>query len=167
MRLSSQDVTTGTALAGKVALVLGSGSGVGAEIARVLALAGCQVHAFTHGDGEATDAAWWQRTRDELLAQHGRVDLVVLDDREPARAIPFGADFAAQHAAYVRDNLALTATPLGVFVDALDASRGRIVYVSSAHVADPPAGLGSYVAVKQAAESLVHAICRERPHIGG
>ena len=54
-------------------------------------------------------------------------------------------------------------SPLSVFAELLNQSGGRVACISTSFVADPPAGFGHYVAVKNAAESLVRTVCRELP----
>ncbi len=68
---------------------------------------------------------------------------------------------------YVRDNLRLVETPLQVFAPALAEDGGAVVFVSSSFVQDTPAGFSHYVAVKQAGESLLRTVVRERPQLAG
>jgi FkbH-like protein len=176
------------ALNDRVALVIGAGRGLGAEIAASLALAGCEVYASArHAEdgsawagaltdrgariellqGDAGDLSWCQSTLQRIRDRSGRLDLVVLNACAPPTAQRFGVQSAARHAQYVRDNLQLVEAPLATFADALDESGGCVVCVSSSFVEEQPSGFGHYVAVKQAAESLTATVCRERGGVRG
>jgi FkbH-like protein len=187
--LLARNLAVGSELLGKVALVVGASRGLGAEIAAGLALAGCHVYASARQNaaqppawvtdlaargarlefvaGDARDDQWGATTRELLRARHRHLDAIVLNACEPPRALRFDAASAARHAEYVRANLALVETPLAVFADLLDESRGRVVCISSSFVQELPPNFGHYVAVKQAAESLTRTVCRERPRLAG
>jgi NAD(P)-dependent dehydrogenase (short-subunit alcohol dehydrogenase family) len=84
-----EQVWSPTCLAGRVAVVTGTSSGVGAEAARALAAVGARVYAFSRGDGPAeadgvtvlrADAGSETEIRQavaEVVAREGHVDIAV------------------------------------------------------------------------------------------
>ena len=171
-----------SSLRGKVAVVTGGTRGLGADITATLAAAGCHVYASYHADaaaatalerlldekglhaefvrGHAADPAWSAALLESLTARHGGVNLLVLNACAPpeVHSIAGGAwaldDFVAK-------NLPLASVPLSIFLPTLAARGGALAVVSSSFVEDAPAGLASYVALKQAGEALARAAVRE------
>ena len=185
--LSARLVPAASSLQGKVALVLGGTRGLGADVASALALAGCHTFvsarqddragrelasriqasggAITFVQGDAGDAAWCASTLDRIRAAHGRLDLLVLNACAPPQPLRVAPETAEARASYVADNLKLVDTPLSCFADAVAASKGALVFVSSSFVDTTPAGFAHYVSVKQAGESAVRTVVRERPDV--
>ena len=182
-QLRGQVAASAAALKDKVALVVGGTRGLGADLASALALAGCQVYASArHQDaaseelrrsitdrggrlellqGDAADVDWCQATSELLQSRHGHIDLLVLNACAPPSHLRLGRESLRRPDNYLRDNLALVETPLGTFLEPLDASHGSVVYISSSFVTESPAGFGHYVALKQSAEALVRMAVRE------
>ena len=172
-------------LDGKIALVVGGSRGLGAELAASLALSKCHVYVSSRHDdgagqelrraltargaavtflqGDAGDTAWCESALATIRSRHQRLDLLVLNACARPTPLRFGPQASARQAEYVRDNLRLVESPLSVFAELLNQSGGQIACISTSFVADPPAGFGHYVAVKNAAESLVRTVCRESP----
>ena len=172
-------------LRGTVALVIGGSRGLGADVVSALALAGANVYASArHHDpaadqlqrtiaeqggrvellwGDARDADWCQSTLGTIRSRHGRLDVLVLNACAPPSQVRIGGHPSQRQNEYLRDNLALVESPLAACVEALDATGGALVHVSSSFVDDPPVGFGQYVAVKHAGEALVRTAVREHP----
>ena len=170
-------------LAGQVVLVCGGSRGLGAELTAALAMAGCHVYASYHRDrdaarelaaaiehagarielveGDAGDVDWCAQTLRTITATRGRLDAVVLNACAPPAAMRLAANSARAFTDYIEQNLRLAQAPLAVFLPAISDRGGSIVCVSSSFVADPPAGFGHYVALKQAVEATVQTAVRE------
>ena len=140
--LSARLVPAASSLQGRVALVLGGTRGLGADVASALALAGCHTFvsarqddragrelasriqasggAITFVQGDAGDAAWCASTLDRIRAEHGRLDLLVLNACAPPQPLRVAPETAEARASYVADNLKLVDTPLSVL-----CRRGR------------------------------------------
>ena len=132
----------------------------GQELHRALTERGAAV---TFLQGDAGDTAWCESALATIRARHQRLDLLVLNACARPTPLRLGPQASARQAEYVRDNLRLVESPLAVFAELLNQSGGQIACISTSFVADPPAGFGHYVAVKNAAESLVRTVCRELP----
>ena len=176
-------------LSGKTALVLGGSRGLGADIGSALALAGCRVYVSARHDednrralhaelgardtpvefvvGDAADPEWCTTTLDAIRSRGGRLDLLVLNACAPPTVERIGRESADRRERYVRENLRLVETPLEVFAPALAEDGGAIVFISSSFVHDTPAGFSHYVGLKQAGESLLRTVVRERPQLSG
>lgn len=163
-------------LAGKVALVIGGSRGLGAAIGQALALQGCtvlvnfersvaeaeQVQAAVRGAsgtielvrGDAADVHWWQEARDQILAAHGGIDILVCNACPPNRPFVFAAESVERFQRYVSASLALVSVPMSVFLGDLAARAGWNVVVSAAAVRTPPPDSSQYVAAKLAVEGL-------------
>jgi HAD superfamily phosphatase (TIGR01681 family) len=174
-------------LDGLVALVCGGSRGLGADLTAALALSGCHVYMGARGNadkvsdlsrrlaerghhiefvhGDAGDPTWCQQTLERIRAQHGRLDLLVLNACSAPSVLRIGPDASARHDEYVQQNLRLVQTPLAACLSTLDQSEGTVAYVSSSFVDDPPPGLSHYVALKQAAEGVVRTAQRESSRI--
>lgn len=171
--------------AGRVALVTGAGSGIGAATARLLAGQGAVVHcadrelAATERVAEeigaaggsafpvlldVTDEGQWEAALRQLLARSGRLDLLV-----NSAGLSFAAPLEQTPLADWR--LVLSVNLDGVFLGvkhgllAMSASGGAIVNVSSASGIRPAAGAAAYSASKAAVGMLTRVAakeCRER-----
>lgn len=175
-------------LSGQVALVTGSSSGIGQAAAEGLALAGA--HVVVHGRdeqrtravaagivaaggsaqavvGDVSDTAWVAATVDAVVAEHGRLDVVMANAgvaggpsyRDPAGRIAAVSD---------EEWLTVLATNLtSTFATLREASRvmadgGRIIVTSSTAGlrSDPMVGYG-YSATKAAQVNLVRQLALE------
>ena len=187
--LSSYVAVQREALAGQVALVTGGTRGLGAEISATLALAGCTVYASHRGDspesrrfladveerglavhflvGDAGDPEWSRGAVEQIMATHGRMDLLVLNACAPPRPLSLDVEQAAAVGSYVSSNLALAIHPLAAAVPALARTRGRVVTISSSYVAEAPAGWAHYIALKQAVEGLTRASVQDSEGLVG
>lgn len=173
------------AFAGRVALVTGAGSGIGAATARLLAVRGAAVHcadrdlaavervaeeiAAAGGSAfpvqlDVTEEGQWQAALQQLLARSGRLDLLVNSA---------GVSFAAplEETPLVDWRLVLSVNLDGVFLGvkhgllAMAATGGAIVNVSSASGIRAAAGAAAYSASKAAVGMLTRVAakeCRER-----
>ncbi|MEE1940369.1 SDR family NAD(P)-dependent oxidoreductase [Streptomyces sp. TRM 70361] len=174
-----------TPLAGRTALVVGASRGLGAAITQALALQGAEVYAGFHrsaadaaaaaervGDaggrirllpGDAADAAWVAAARDRIRAEHGGLDLLVLNACPTPAELPLEPATSRRAADHVGRALALTREPLAGLAAEVARRGGRVVAVSSAWTASPPPGWSAYVTAKSAVEGLVHAAAAEHP----
>jgi NAD(P)-dependent dehydrogenase (short-subunit alcohol dehydrogenase family) len=159
----------------KVALVTGAGSGIGRATATLLASEGATVLVAdineqaaqavaaeivaSGGKGEplpldVTDEAAWRETTEQVLARHGRLDVVVNN-----AGVPFGKQVADMSLEEWRRVLAVNLD--GVFLGTKYAIRamqggrgGSIVNVASVSGIKPFAGAAAYGAGKAAVRLL-------------
>ncbi len=167
--------------AGRVALVTGAGSGIGAAAARLLAGAGAVVHcadrdlaateltvdsiAATGGEAfalrlDVTDEGQWEATLRRVLERSGRLDLLV-----NSAGVSFAAPLEETPLADWR--VVLSVNLDGVFLGvkhalrAMAAGGGAIVNVSSASGIRPAAGAAAYSASKAAVGMLTRVAAKE------
>jgi NAD(P)-dependent dehydrogenase (short-subunit alcohol dehydrogenase family) len=166
-------------LAGKVALVTGGSRGLGASIARALALRGARVlvnFQSTRAEaerlrdelpagliqllqGNAADADWCRSAAQEIPA----LDYLVLNAFPTALPMRAEADTADRIASYASKAWTLTATPLSVFADRV---KGATILVSSAYVETSPKEFPHYVAAKAAGEAMLRSVARQHRKAG-
>jgi NAD(P)-dependent dehydrogenase (short-subunit alcohol dehydrogenase family) len=164
-------------LAGKSAVVIGGGRGLGAALAVALARAGAQVVATYAAAREAAEkvaalderlsvvrsdasrADDLGRVRDALSG--AQIDLLVLSASPPVLPMSVGPSTLDRARAFVDASLALVATPLAALGPAL-AKGAKVVVVSSSYVDDPPDDFAHYAAAKGAVEGFARAFAKER-----
>jgi NAD(P)-dependent dehydrogenase (short-subunit alcohol dehydrogenase family) len=175
----------GGSLAGKVALVVGGSRGLGAGLVVELARAGAAVsfsyaesagpardlvaaaphrlHAFR---ADAADAEACRLLLEDVLARHGRLDILVLSACPPLRPMELHPDSAERLCAWLQTAFAMVAQPLAAALPGLDRQQGLAVLVSSSAVLDPPAEWPHYVAAKRAIEGLAASLVPAWPRTG-
>ncbi|MEV6235533.1 SDR family NAD(P)-dependent oxidoreductase [Lentzea sp. NPDC051838] len=164
---------------GRVALVTGAGSGIGAAVARKLAAQGAQVVRadITATDGGVVVDVADPRQVDELVAGLGRLDVVVhaagvddprakqriADALEAGRPPEVTASLDAEAWRRVMSvNLDGTFHVLRAAVRAMVPRRaGTIVVVGSSSAFDAPAGYPHYAASKAGVHALAQAVAKE------
>ncbi|MYV56117.1 SDR family NAD(P)-dependent oxidoreductase, partial [Streptomyces sp. SID3212] len=173
---------------GRTALVIGGSRGLGASLTQALALAGYTVylgHRRSADDaarvraalgeqaeqvhllpGDAADRSWAQAARERILAERGRLDVLVLNAFPPVTALTLEPETDGRAADYLHDALELARVPLAALLPVLAEGSGRLVAVSTAWVESPPPGWSHYVTAKLALEGLVRATAAERPGLG-
>ncbi|MFM7319961.1 MAG: SDR family NAD(P)-dependent oxidoreductase [Armatimonadota bacterium] len=178
----------GEPLAGKVALVIGASRGLGALIARGLALQGAVVHGNYHrsadhfarlrdglgtlghrlidAPGDGSDPNWCRATVEHIVAEHGRLDLLVCNACPTILPMAYEAASATAVHAYIADAVALASHPLAASLDALALAEGRAVVISSAYAEKAPANFPHYVAAKCAIEGLVRSAAGHHTKVG-
>ncbi|MGW8066607.1 SDR family NAD(P)-dependent oxidoreductase [Streptomyces ziwulingensis] len=175
----------GEPLRGRTALVVGASRGLGAAVTQALALQGAEVYAGFHrsaGDaaraaerlgeagahihplpGDATDPEWVAAARERIRAEHGGLDLLVLNACPTPAELPLEPAASQRAADHVAHALALTREPLAGLAAEVAERGGRIMAVSSAWTQAPPPGWSAYVTAKFAVEGLVRAAAAEHP----
>lgn len=175
-------------LAGKTALVIGASRGLGARIARALALQGATVYgnylrsgaSFEQtrrgaGDaaerliaapGDGADPLWCAQTVARIVAERGGLDLLVCNACPAILPMWYEAATADRIHRYVADSLALASTPLAASLDALAERGGQAVVISSVYAEKAPANFPHYVAAKCAIEGLVRAVAAHHTRVG-
>ncbi|TWU19987.1 type I polyketide synthase [Allorhodopirellula heiligendammensis] len=174
-------------LASKVALVCGASRGLGAELAAALGAAKCKVYLACRHPNESTralveqidaaggaavivagdvgDAQWCERTKSEILAADGRLDLLFLNACAAPRFGGVAGSTEADSFSYIAENLALSKIPLASFLSCIAEVSGAVVAISSSFVDECPAGFADYIGVKMAVEGLVKTAAREHPKV--
>lgn len=170
-------------LRGKLAFVTGGTRGLGRSISTALAVAGCKVVAsYISNDraaeefsdsmqkdgfdvscirGDASDPSWCNSTFNKITAEHGALDILILNACSPPEVFKFGADSAGSFSEYIDTNFNLARSPLLAALPALRKSSGCVVNISSSFVTEQPAGFGPYVALKQNLEAFVASAADE------
>ncbi len=166
---------------GKVALVTGGASGIGAAVVRQLTAEGCEavVVVDLHGASavDVSVAGDVDRVFDRTVADYGRIDVVVhaagIDDpeskaaiqlsresREPVDALRLVSDQTWRRLMSV--NLDGTFNILRAAARVMvPAGSGAIVTVSSSAAFDTLTGYGPYAASKAGAQALAQAAAKE------
>jgi NAD(P)-dependent dehydrogenase (short-subunit alcohol dehydrogenase family) len=171
-------------LGGKVALVIGSSRGLGAALAHALASQGATVIAASRSgtqeqlrngalpgrlvpvQGDAGDARWQASLRAKILAEHGRLDLLVSNAFPSLLPLMIEENTRARIEDYMTRATAMTVGPLCSLLDLLTASRGSAVLISSIAVERPVKEWPHYVAAKRAAEALMEVAALQHPQVG-
>jgi len=160
------------ALDGRVALVVGGSRGLGAALARGLALQGCRVFA-THSRSEPAEAGveWLRadarRHRDcERVARHvldraGRLDVLVVNAWPSIRPLSMDPGSAPRARRHLSAGLAIVTEAMMTLVPLLAPAGGWNVLISSAYVGAPRPYFSHYIAGKAASEALVRSAAVE------
>ena len=148
------------ALKGKIALVTGASRGLGAAIAQALVLQGCTVlvnfyrskseaeqlkATLTNApgkvvlvQGDASDLAWCQATKDQVLSKFGKLDFLVCNACPPILPLWLEPNVIHRVNNYVSKSLALMSVPMAVFLDTLAKNSGWNITISSVVSTQPP-----------------------------
>lgn len=171
----------GSGLSGRVAVVTGASSGIGAAVARELAGSGATVvllarslpklealadelssrgcHA-TAVRADVTDRASLEHAADRVRADHGGTDILVNAAGEALLA-PFGPDRTAETRRLVEVNLMGTLFATEVFLEQLRERRGDIVNLSSVGGRNARKGASVYNATKWGVTGFSEALRQE------
>jgi NAD(P)-dependent dehydrogenase (short-subunit alcohol dehydrogenase family) len=159
-------------LMGQVALVIGASRGLGAATKKELESRDATVYSLSRSGsggksvcGDATDPLALQQLREQIVAEHGRLDILVCNAFPallPLRMEP-NALQRIQH--YMNASLALVLAPMCAFLDLLEAANGRLVVISSAAVENPVREWPHYIAAKRAIEGIAEVAALQYPHV--
>ena len=163
-----------TDLAGRIALVTGAASGIGAAVSARLQSAGAQVYGgdlkppATSGPGSSArfivldvrEEANWIAVIERILADHGRLDILA-NCVGVSAGTPLADTTLAEWRHVLSTNLdgAFLATKHGI--RAMRAGSGAIVHVGSASGIRPAAGAAAYSTSKAALGMLVRTAAKE------
>ena len=167
--------------AGKVALVTGGASGIGAAVVRRLEAEGCKAVVVVDLAGAApvdvSVADEVNRVFDEIVADHGRLDVVVhaagVDDPESKAALQRSRESGRPVDALRQVSDQTWRRLMSVNLDGtfnvlraaarvmVPARSGAIVTVSSSAAFDTLTGYGPYAASKAGAQALAQAAAKE------
>jgi len=169
-------------LSGKVALVTGSGKGIGREIALRMALSGAKVvvsdilaeageeacKEIRHKGGEAifipmdiSDLAAVEKAKEAVLAAFGRLDVVVCNAGITSRR-EFADLTPEEFEKTVRINLTGTFNTVKGLVDPMiRAGSGKIIIISSASAYTGSGGGAHYSATKAGQIGMTRALAKE------
>jgi NAD(P)-dependent dehydrogenase (short-subunit alcohol dehydrogenase family) len=177
------------ALRDRIVAVTGASRGLGAALARGLALSGAIVHANylrSHAaaaavarradgapgtvelvPGDVSDASWCRRLREAIDREHGGLDALVCNACLPLMPLAIGPTTASRVGDYVRESLAQVVAPVSALVGSLEAREGCLVVISSAAVAEesPPPGWPHYVSAKCAIEGFARVVAQAHRHV--
>jgi len=159
---------------GKIALVTGAASGIGAAVTASLETAGAQVYAAdlkppgtsrpdsdTHAIKlDVREEADWIAATETILASHGRLDILA-NCVGVSAGTPLAETTLAEWRHVLSTNLdgAFLATKHGI--RAMRATGGAIVHIGSASGIRPAAGAAAYSTSKAALRMLVRTAAKE------
>lgn len=148
-------------LAGKVVLVLGGTSGIGAALAQLAAAYGARVHRAGRSTGlDIADPASVGALIDRVMAEEGRIDAVVNSaavlNRQPLNNMSF-----AEVADSINTNILGAITVAKLAHDPLRASRGHLMLFASSSYTYGRAFYSTYSASKAAVVNLTQALADE------
>jgi NAD(P)-dependent dehydrogenase (short-subunit alcohol dehydrogenase family) len=173
-----------TILKDKVALVIGGSRGLGAAIAKTLALQGCTVFVnFFRSkleaerlrddledacgriilfQGDASNLEWCNKTRQKIEQMYGKLDFLICNACPPILPTWLETSAIGRINNYVSLSLALMSTPMASFLDLLSKNGGWNIIISSIYTSQQaPAELPHYVAAKCAIEGMVKVAAQE------
>ena len=174
------------ALAGKVAIVTGSESGIGRETARVLCESGAAVvlngrnaerlehtrqalaaggHAVASCVADVTDYAACERLVQTAIDQFGQLDILITNASISQRA--YFADMAPEVFRQVLDsNVYGSVYPLKAALPHLTRTRGSVTFISSISALNGMPSGSAYCAGKAAVSNLAHTLRLELADTG-
>jgi hypothetical protein len=168
-------------LTGRVAVVVGAGSGLGAALAQGLALQGCSVYACGRGARrsparpgrgtihhtrlDAADSRECERLVEQVLARHGGVDFLLCCAAPRAAPIGFGPAPVTRFNAVIRESIELVSVPIASVIHSLEANTGACLVLSSEAVETMPPEWGHLVTAKGAIEAFVVWAAKRHPAV--
>jgi len=162
-------------LAGRVALIIGASRGLGAATGRALERNGALVFTLSRSAGsataglsevgDATDPEVLDRMRQRVLAEQGRLDILVCNACPAILPLRLEPNALVRIQEYINRAVMLAAAPLCAFLDLLSDSGGCAVVISSVAAERPVREWPHYVAAKNAVEALARVAPLQYPRI--
>jgi NAD(P)-dependent dehydrogenase (short-subunit alcohol dehydrogenase family) len=178
----------GSSMRDRVVVVMGGSRGIGAALAQAFTWQGATVIAAFREcaedarlveesaadapgalrlvQGDAADAQWCLNLEEEIVREHGRVDVLVCNACPSIREMQFSAAAVDRLNRYVAQSLALIDAPMAAFLETIGETGGLCVLMSSQALESKPAGWPHYVAAKAAAEALVELLAGLNDRVG-
>lgn len=174
-------------LQNKTALVIGGSRGLGAELIQALVVAGANVYLnYLNCDEEAmalqaslsgagysihlfkgslADTGLCAILRDEIIAGYGSLDIVICNACSSPQVMNIEDSSFSHFNQYLEQNLKLVTSPLKIFTEILNQSKGIFCAISSIYVETGSKDFPQYVALKQAVEGLVKSASAQSKNI--
>ena len=171
-----------TGLAGCVAIVGGSSSGMGRAVARALAAEGCRVALFARRAdeleaaraeveaagseavavvGDSTDRAGLERLVRETRDRFGRIDVLVNNTGGPPSGPAGETDDEALQAAFELTLLSTVRLTRLALPDLRASGRGRVITITASNVLEPSPGLALSNAMRSGVTAWAKTLSRE------
>ena len=170
--IGSRETAETKELKGQVALIVGASRGLGAAMKKELEARGATVYSISRSGsggksvcGDAADPLALQQLREQIVAEHGRLDILVCNAFPALLPLRMEPNALTRIQRYMSSSLALVLAPVCAFLDLLDANNGRLVVISSAAVENPVREWPHYIAAKRAIEGIAEVAALQYPHI--